>query len=455
MKSSHRFKILFAIRAVGQFHYYRSIISSLVGMGHQVTVLFDQQLSENDSWLPVEQAKREADFECGWMKRRRGFWRAVIFPAREIRSYIRHFGIGSLPHRDWRRYTPLWFRIFIKLPGARSLVQTAIIKNFVRWLEDVVPADVDIARDIVDYDPDVVVAGPTNLQQSEEAEYAKAAKSLGIPVVIPVLSWDNMTTKGVLPIVPDLLLVWNEAHAEAAKIDHLIPEERIKVVGSPFFDAWFADFKPSCDRKDFCARHGLDPDRPIVLYLGSSRNIVHNETDLIHSLHRAITGSEDRRLHSMQIIVRPHPANFKIFKEIILEDVKVLPKDGTLPIARDVLQLFYDSLFYSVAAVGINTSGFIDAIIAGKPVVAISLPEYAPIQEDLRYFKDLIDSGAIALARDLDQLQMQLKNILDGRDVYKDKRANFVQKFIRPRGPAISAGEEAAHEILKLINTHE
>ena len=38
----------------------------------------------------------------------------------------------------------------------------------------------------------------------------KSAKAIGVPVVFPVFSWDNLSTKGLIHVQPDRVLVWNE-----------------------------------------------------------------------------------------------------------------------------------------------------------------------------------------------------------------------------------------------------
>ena len=85
-------------------------------------------------------------------------------------------------------------------------------------------------------EPDVVVASPYIFSLSREVEYVKAARSLGIPTVVVVLSWDNLTSKGTFHVLPDLTLVWNSALAEEAASLHDVPKEKLVVTGAPVFD---------------------------------------------------------------------------------------------------------------------------------------------------------------------------------------------------------------------------
>src|ERR687892_383953 len=106
------------------------------------------------------------------------------------------------------------------------------------------PANSSVAARVSALRPDVVVAMPMVFPASGDVEYAKAAHALGIPTVFAVGSWDHLGGKGLCPLVPDAVLVWNEEMAWEAAALHDIPRERIVVVGAPSFDFWF-DAKPT------------------------------------------------------------------------------------------------------------------------------------------------------------------------------------------------------------------
>ena len=120
-------------------------------------------------------------------------------------------------------------------------------------IEKVAPADPGIVAALRMLAPDCVIVSPANLRYSEEVEYVKGARSLGIPCAIPVLSWDNLTTKGLLHVPPDLLLTWHDGHAKDARHYHGIPPENVVVAGSPLFDRWF-DSTPIRSRFETCVR---------------------------------------------------------------------------------------------------------------------------------------------------------------------------------------------------------
>ena len=55
---------------------------------------------------------------------------------------------------------------------------------------------------------------------SDQVDYVKAAQRLGIRSALPVLSWDNLTNKGLIRVQPDRVYVWNEAQKAEAVAMH-------------------------------------------------------------------------------------------------------------------------------------------------------------------------------------------------------------------------------------------
>ncbi len=95
-----------------------------------------------------------------------------------------------------------------------------------------------VVQFLQDFDPDVVVV--THLaRDSVQADYVRAAKRLGIHTAYPVFSWDNLTNKGLVHELPEVVLVWNESQAKEAVELQDIPRERVRVLGAWSYDHWF------------------------------------------------------------------------------------------------------------------------------------------------------------------------------------------------------------------------
>ena len=459
-------KVLFAVRSGGQFLYFKSIIEALCKKGHAVRLIFDPGWTKETSISKLQNFRNSfAGFSFGKALRRNDFSRKILFHIREIRTYRSYLreprkNLRIAYQERWRRYLPHALRsLFIyKLP--RVFLASGLPGFVLDALENFFRPDPKIIDDIKAFGPDVVLASPVNMRfSSADLEYLKAAKYLGIPTAIPVFSWDNLTTKGLYHVLPDILLVWNNAHAKEATAHQGISPEKIKIIGAPLFDEWFlnppggrAGNKPASSRADFCGKFGLREKDHILLYLGSSKNIASDESWLVADLRKALDNAKEPALRNAQIIIRPHPANSDIYENLKLNDVILIPKKGTLPDTDDALQIFRDSLEHSAAVFNINTSAMIEAIITGKPLIALVTEKYKDAQMDMEYFRQLITTDAAAMAKSPEEAVEITAQILAGHDTRIENRKNFVREFIRPNGLDKSAGECAAEEIEKLAN---
>lgn len=454
MKKKKVPKILFVIRATGHFSYVQTIIESLAKKGFEVTATIDKGWSKG---VRVESVKSSArkfkNFKFEWSPRREDFFRHILMPARELRSYRRYLivkGQSDYYLNRYRKYLPFGTRKLTTYNFINRLIVSRAVGFILEMIESHISADKKIVAYIKKINPDAVIVTPVNMRKSEDIEFLKAAKQMGIPTAASVLTWDNLTTKGLIYVIPDSLLVWSDTQKQEAIEHHNIPKECIKVIGSPFFDKWFKGLKPSLTKRAFCRKIGLDPNFPIILYLGSSNNIVKDEDSIVTELRESLDQSKDNIFRNSQIIIRPHPATITKFKNLNHPKVVVYPAKGVLASADNELEDYLSSLIYSDVITGVNTSGMIDAIIVDKPVFAIFRKEYEKTQEQAQHFKQLIDNSTIEITKNDRIFLKKFESLLRGNDAKKQKRKEFVLKFIRPLGIGLSAGEVGANEIEKL-----
>ena len=332
-----------------------------------------------------------------------------------------------------------------------KMVRQVLIRNSIKTLlkrfEKKVPPEPNICNDLLKRKPDVLVATPINLRASEEVEYVKAAKALNIPTVVPVLSWDNLTTKGVFHIIPDLTCVWNEVQRHEANSINGVPGNQIVVTGSPFFDKWFNNDDLLEDRMQFCQRIGIDPHKPYLVYLGSTNRIAPDEIWLIKEIANCIKGHSEPRIRELGLLVRPHPTVAKRYKKLHDKEFVVWPKHWALPETKESQRDFYNTIYHCVLTIGINTSGMIDAIIINKPCITILTERYRATQEQAVHFKHLLKANVLEVTRSVEEALEVIVRILNGEDALRQQRLDFVKSFVRPRGLDRQAGEVAARAI--------
>ena len=451
-------KILFVMRTAAHFSYHETTLTHLVERGHDLHLHFDPYWNNRG---PIDDRAFRAWEAAGHrvsagtsVQRRAGFWRTVLFATREMRSF------GSYCTRPpefafyqsrWNSYLPPWGRRLTQRTVRGKSVGVwffgrSVVRRALALIERIAPADSGVVAALQALKPDCVVASPTNMRYSEEIEYIKAARALGIPCAIPVLSWDNLTTKGLLHVQPDLLLAWHAGHAKDARDYHGIEAEHVVVAGSPFFDKWF-DATPIRARSATCDRMGLDPGRPYVLYLGSSGNIARDESSLVLEAVAALRASADRQTRATQLVFRPHPANLNAVRRLVRAGVPVWPREEGLPDTAERLRDFRDALHHAVAAVGVNTTGMVDALVFDVPTIALVAKAYRRTQRDTTHFQRMVASKGIVVTPTMSRFEIAVGKLLAGDDRRRKARAAYRGLFARPRGLGAQAGEAMAVSI--------
>lgn len=455
------FNVLFVIRSAEHFLRYDSIVAALCASGHALTVLFDKQWSSDRDLEPVKAyQKKFPRLAHGWLVNRADAWTNVLFAVRSLLTYARYLRTTdqSAFFRDrWRRYLPFWLRIPASMPLASSVIKASWFGSCLRWIERHAPPDKNIVKDIRGHNPDVILSPLGGIRvMSPTIEYVKAASALGIPSASPTVSWDTLTTKGLMTVFPDIFLFWNEFHKQRAMEHHGVPAEKIRIIGAPVFDRWFGPAgalsrRPTA-RRTFADRYGLPPEKPYVLYLGSAAGTAENETWLIAALREALDRSSDMALKNLHIVVRPHPSNAKIYKNFSLAGVTLAPKGSGTP--EEELQLSFDTYYHAAAVVGIFTSAMMEAQIMDKPVFVLLTDAYEETQLEAQHFQDFLKGDSLELVRNIEEFPAKIGAVLSGGDTRKEKRRSFVIRYIRPLGIGVSAGEAAAAEVEKLASDY-
>jgi hypothetical protein len=308
---------------------------------------------------------------------------------------------------------------------------------------------------VADEQPDAVVAVPV-IRTPAFVDYLKAAAAQGIPTASWVQSWDNLSSKGLLHFAPDRVFVWNSTQRDEVTRYHGIPGDRVFVTGAQTFDHWFNGEQPT-DRESFCAEYRLEPDRPIILYLASTRQLDPTPDAFFTRWLAEVRASADPVLAGASVVARPHPTNAQPWLDVALEDPNVAISPGVAadPINSPEFRSRYrNELHHASIAVALNTSGMIDAAILGTPVCTIELPELYFGQRGTIHFGYLIreEGGAIRTSETYEEHLAALTQLIR-RDPYgTDAQADrFVREFIRPHGLATPAATVFSNEMLRLI----
>ena len=453
-------KILFSMRHSGALRNFASTISELARRGHHVHLVFMMQDKLGDGRMLWELSNDHANVTYSELGKKTP-WRFWLGLARGVRSasdYVR-YGTPEYAHAHALRdraaeRVPAILRGFLRLPVVRSRAGLAAVSGTLNVIERAIPTDRWVADLIAGQKPDAVLVTPLVDIGSDQVEYIKAAKALGIRSGLCVHSWDNLTNKGLIRIIPDRVFVWNETQKREAVTMHGARPDQVVATGATVYDQWFAR-RPSTTREEFCRKVGLSADKPFLLYLCSSQFIAPDESQFIDTWVRAVRSAPDPRVRQLGILIRPHPENVQPWQRFDfseLEDTVLWPRGGANPVDQASKNDYFDSMYHSVAAVGINTSAQIESGIVGHPVFSVRVPEYAGTQEGTLHFHYLLSEsgGLLHMAGSLDEHVRDLTRAIDRTEEDDRRLRNFVEGFVRPMGldrPATPILADAIEEL--------
>jgi hypothetical protein len=466
-------RILWFMLHAGYIRYYGPALRLLADRGHSVQLTFTRfEKDPGDERLARELAASHPNITCeeAPLRRRGDGWRPLATLVRslvDVSRYVdpRYAEAPALRARMTRKLSdhvrtaqaldPLTRRLTLRL--IRSLTARSserLSRRTVAALgavERAIPTSRRIDRFLRDRKPDVVLVTPIVEFASNQVEYVKSARKARVACAVGIASWDNLTGKGLIRVVPDRVFVWNEAQVQEAVDMHGVPRRRVIATGAPKFDEWF-ERAPQTSPAEFAAKVGLDPGRPYVLYACSSAFIAPGEVAFVERWLGALRAHRSSRLREIGVVVRPHPQNAEQWRGADLRrfaDAVVWPPAGAQPDAGEARADFFDSLWHSAAVVGINTSALIEAAIVGKSVLAPLAPEFTGTQLGTLHFRHVLfeNGGFVHVERSLEAHLDRLDHVLEHGDEHAGQTRRFVESFVRPHGIERAASPILADEI--------
>lgn len=308
-----------------------------------------------------------------------------------------------------------------------------------RWLEKMLcsyPRSVEAENRLRSNPPDVIVT--TGPFWSAEPAVVAHAKKLGIPILAMIPSWDNVTTKNRMVYKYDGYLVWSEQTKR--ELHEFYDDTRdlpLYVVGAPQFDVFFQRrFEES--RAAFCARYGLQPDKPIVLYAIGSPNFIGGE------FHGALQLAERMArgdLGAAQLMVRPHPAKdcgelIDLFKRYLPRVIvqQVVQKGASIQTrshSEHQITDWVNTFRHADVMVNMFSTVTVDSALFDRPVVNVDFdPEPGqPNQALIRdvnhlwtHFKPVAESGGVWNVTSMDEMVAAIKAYLARPELHREKR---------------------------------
>lgn len=429
------------MRHLGSFRMYEPVVREMAARGHHVHLALGR--AEALGW---KTALETLLVDCpavtwGWMSPpASAFWSEVAKTIRLWADYLRYFqpqydSTPKLKSRAEERVPPrlVWLstrRVFQKPQNRQRLLA------MLRAIERALPPVPEIEGQLLDVRPDVVLITPLVYLGSSQFEILRAALALGLRTAFCVGSWDHLSSKALIRDMPHRVLVWNETQKQEAVLLHGVPPDRVVVTGAQCYDQWFGR-RPVRSREEFCRRVGLPADRPFLLYVCSALfwgSPV--EAEFVRRWVQSIREAADPTLRHAAVLIRPHPARMNEWGSVDLSPFDHVALYGSNPVDDASKDDYFESLFYSSAVVGLNTSAFLEGAVVGRPAHTILLPEFHENQEGTLHFHYLftVGGGVLQGGRSFDEHHAQLAASLRRPAEELDARSQFVRDFIRPNG---------------------
>ena len=234
-------------------------------------------------------------FQSEYLAMRRYFFEDVRQNPALWSRHLREIENGNSIRCQQRRVLFAVNQVLKGIPPAQTLMEkceTGLIRN---------PKARLMLRSIC---PKIVVATyPVN---ALEAEFLGEAKRIGIPTVVQLLSWDNITCKGRFPVIADYYLSWGPVMTEELYSYYRVDKDRIFETGVAHFDA-HVSLVDSAVNQRMLTGMGLSPDQPYLLFGMSSPYFAPHEIDIVETLAHALR--QNAFGADLNMVVRPHPQN--------------------------------------------------------------------------------------------------------------------------------------------------
>ncbi len=190
-------------------------------------------------------------------------------------------------NETFRRRSPkfYWFARCVNI----MLGHVGFLRRAYLALENKLYAGTEFDELLERHKPDLVVTGTPGFNR-DDIHLLRASRRAEIPTATVMLSWDNLTSKGYMGARPDHLLVWSDLMADEAVQYHDFPRERIEWCGAAQFDHYHG-LRERFDRAEWRRRHGLPPDKPMIMYGTVNPGVIPHELSIVRAVVEAIRES--------------------------------------------------------------------------------------------------------------------------------------------------------------------
>lgn len=287
------------------------------------------------------------------------------------------------------------------------------------------------------YNPSVVFLA--HLFDGQEVNLLREARRRGIKSIGLINSWDKLTARRSIRLLPDSLIVFNEiVKREAIKYADM-KEGNIFVSGIPNYD-WHVNYQP-ISRDEFCRRNKLDPKKKIIVYAPMGKAFSNSDWDIMDMLNAAISGNA---IKNAQLFVRFQPNDFvekeglekRPWLRYAVPGIRFSRERGVnWDMSFDDIRGLTDTLANADLFVCYASSISVDAAVFDKPVININfevkdkelMSKSPTFFYKTEHYGKVVRSGGIRYPKNRDELILWINKYLANRETDREERKKLVK----------------------------
>lgn len=342
------------------------------------------------------------------------------------------------------------------------IIARPMFRRLARFLDFLLVKNDFYASYFEKYKPELVFL--PHLFDEEEINILREAKKRGIKTLGMIYSWDKITSRCLIRLLPQKFVVVNNLVKEELIRHNDANPEDIFVGGVPTYDVYFNG--KNSNRADFFRRIGVDPSKKLILLGTMGKTFSNSDWRLIDYLRDLIR--EGKITGNPEILVRFLPYDILEEEELkkrpglvydypgVRFDLKRLGGTEWDMGSREIDHL-KDSLSQMSLLICYASSLSIEAAIFDKPVININFEfkkEELMIKSPTQYFKTehykkAVATGGIRMVENKKQLIEWINKYLEDSSLDKEGR----ERLVREQCPFKDgkSGERVANFILSQI----
>ena len=318
------------------------------------------------------------------------------------------------------------------------LARPGVVKVF-RRLDYLLVRDYRYRTIFEKYNPDLVFVA--NLFGEHEIHLVREAKRRKIKTIGLINSWDRVTARSVLRLIPDKLIVFNNLVSEEVVEHNGISRDQIFVSGIPQYDKYFAGVRTP--REVFFRKKGLDSGHKLIVFSPQGGTFSNSDWDIIDLMHKLHV--EGRFGSQVSILVRFPPNDYFDPQEFKKRTGMIYDYPGTRfseikgtdwDMTFEELQNLVDTLYHMSLIVTYASSISVDAAVFDRPVININFElrkSESVFKQPTRYYKKThyqkaLKTGGIRLVNNEEELVEWVNAYLKDSSVDSEKRKLLVSE---------------------------